>query len=192
MWKHLVTRCQFFRTRTSNFLSRGSGKSHGSLTPSHANEAMEFRPEENVDAHSCTCIVETFDKLLLFRVSLQDWTVLFESFPSNFDNLPIPNRPIFDDFSNHFRWNYELTFDELQVGLRRTMLKFPWYVNRGLWDNLSLPRTIPDKHVELSSVCHLHQKFGQKMLLLVLLESNHKARLSVQIVATRISIPLIL
>ena len=45
---------------------------HGSLTPSHANEAMEFRPEENVDAHSCTCIVETFDKLLLFRVSLQD------------------------------------------------------------------------------------------------------------------------
>ena len=133
----------------SKFTSRG----HGSLTPSHANEAMEFRPEENVDAHSCTCIVETFDKLLLFRVSLQDWTVLFESFPSNFDNLPIPNRPIFDDFSNHFRWNYELTFDELQVGLRRTMLKFPWYVNRGLWDNLSLPRTIPDKHVELSSVC---------------------------------------
>ena len=43
-----------------------------SLTPSHANEAMEFRPEENVDAHSCTCIVETFDKLLYFRVSLQD------------------------------------------------------------------------------------------------------------------------
>ena len=32
-------------------------------------------------------------------------------------------------------------------------LKFPCYVNRGLWDNLSLPRTTPDKHVELSSVC---------------------------------------
>ena len=49
----------------SKFTSRG----HGSLTPSHANEAMEFRPEENVDAHSCTCIVETFDKLLYYGVS---------------------------------------------------------------------------------------------------------------------------
>ena len=49
-----------------------TSRGHGSLTPSHANEAMEFRPEENVDAHSCTCIVKTFDKLFYFRVSLQD------------------------------------------------------------------------------------------------------------------------
>ena len=60
----------------SKFTSRG----HGSLTPSHANEAMEFRPEENVDAHSCTCIVETFDKLLYYGVS------------AIFDNLPISIR----------------------------------------------------------------------------------------------------
>ena len=38
-----------------------------SLTPSHANEAMEFRPKENVDAHSCTCFVETVDQAVLLR-----------------------------------------------------------------------------------------------------------------------------
>ena len=51
-------RGRFGRTKK---ISRG----HGSLTPSHANEAMEFRPEENVDAHSCTCFVETVDQAVL-------------------------------------------------------------------------------------------------------------------------------
>ena len=46
-----ISNCNFF-----------SSRGHGSLTPSHANEAMEFRPEENVDAHSCTCIGETVEQ----------------------------------------------------------------------------------------------------------------------------------
>ena len=97
---------------------------------------------------------------------------------ANFDCSPIDSRPTFDtcpfDFRrifDHFPWvsgwtfdqfpiSFKLHFDELrQLGLRllpddrlfRT--NFNVCVNRGLWDNLSLPRTTPDKHVELSSVC---------------------------------------
>jgi len=42
-------------------------RGHGSLTPSHANEAMEFRPEENVDAHSCTCYFIVVDMVILLK-----------------------------------------------------------------------------------------------------------------------------
>ena len=190
MWKHLGTRCfglqfltwqlrdllQFDKTKTRrplrlfefpfasflfnlNFTSRG----HGSLTPSHANEAMEFRPEENVDAHSCTCFVTTFDKLLYYGVSQQisiavrlipdqlsthvrllsvELSIFFRRFPSNFQF-----------HLNSTSTNYDnLVYDfSLMTGYFRT--NFNVCVNRGLWDNLSLPRTIPDKHVELSSVC---------------------------------------
>ena len=74
-----------------------------------------------------------------------------------FDQVSTHVRFTIDQVSTHVRFisnrdSHDLYFDELQVGLRRTMLKFPCYVNRGLWDNLSLPRTTPDKHVELSSV----------------------------------------
>ena len=71
-----------------------------------------------------------------------------------FDQVSTHVRFTIDQVSTHVRFisNRDSHDDELQVGLRRTMLKFPCYVNRGLWDNLSLPRTTPDKHVELSSV----------------------------------------
>ena len=106
-----------------------------------------------------TCHFELLNKLWPFGVSaISDACPM--SFrqppdldPTNFDVFPIQIRHFFDHFSIHFRRIFELSFDELQVGLRRTMLKFPCCVNRGLWDNLSLLRTIPDKHVELSSVC---------------------------------------
>ena len=77
-----------FPFSTSKFTSRG----HGSLTPSHANEAMEFRPEENVDAHSCTCSVETFDKLFYYGVS----DAFLFHFRSDFDSCPIHFRSGFD------------------------------------------------------------------------------------------------
>ena len=106
-----------------------------------------------------TCHFELLNKLWPFGVSaISDACPM--SFrqppdldPTNFDVFPIQIRHFFDHFSIRFRRIFELSFDELQVGLRRTMLKFPCCVNRGLWDNLSLLRTIPDKHVELSSVC---------------------------------------
>ena len=44
-----------------------TSRGHGSLTPSHANEAMEFRPEENVDAHSCTCYSIVDDMVILLK-----------------------------------------------------------------------------------------------------------------------------
>ena len=63
-----------------------------------------------------------------FQLLTSCYTTVFHC--KNFDNLPIQIRPIFDDFSNHFRRNFELSFDELQVGLRRTMLKFPCFFNK--------------------------------------------------------------
>ena len=63
-----------------------------------------------------------------FQLLTSCYTSVFHC--KNFDNLPIQIRPIFDDFSNHFRRNFELSFDELQVGLRRTMLKFPYFFNK--------------------------------------------------------------
>ena len=65
-----------------------------------------------------------------------------DEFSTNFAFDP----SLFRSLSNSSLTNYRLNY----VG---QMLKFPCYVNRGLWDNLSLPRTTPDKHVELSSVC---------------------------------------
>ena len=81
-------------------------------------------------------------------------------FPSNFRSFSVGFPSNFWPISMHFPISFELHFDELgQLGLRllpddrlfRT--NFNVCVNRGLWDNLSLPRTTPDKHVELSSVC---------------------------------------
>ena len=76
--------------------------------------------------------------------------------PSNFRSFPLVSGRTFDQFPISF----ELHFDELwQLGLRLLpddrlfRKKNIVCVNRGLWDNLSLPRTTPDKHVELSSVC---------------------------------------
>ena len=40
-------RSRFHLLRLAAFISKSRG--HGSLTPSHANEAMEFRPEENAE-----------------------------------------------------------------------------------------------------------------------------------------------
>ena len=75
---------------------------------------MEFRPEENVDAHSCTCFVTTFDKLLYYGVSQQisiavhllsvELSIIFDPFPSVSEQFPI---------------SFELHLDELwQFGLR--------------------------------------------------------------------------
>ena len=81
-------------------------------------------------------------------------------FPSNFRSFSVGFPSNFWPISMHFPISFELHFDELgQLGLRllpddrlfRT--NFNVCVNRGLWDTLSLPRTTPDKHVELSSVC---------------------------------------
>ena len=109
------------------FFSRG----HGSLTPSHANEAMEFRPEENVDAHSCTCFVETFDKLLYYGVSDAfpfHFRSGFDAYPIHFDQVSIHVRFTLDQVSRHVRFlskrdSHDLYFDELPFGLHRTMLK---------------------------------------------------------------------
>ena len=54
-----------------------------------------------------------------------------------FDQVSTHVRFNFDQVSMHVRFisnhnSHDLHFDELQVGLRRTMLKFPCYVNRGL------------------------------------------------------------
>ena len=77
-------------------------------------------------------------------------------FPSNFRSLSIFFRRFPSNFQFHLNstWtNYDnLVYDfSLMTGYFRT--NFNVCVNRGLWDNLSLPRTTPDKHVELSSVC---------------------------------------
>ena len=72
--------------------------------------------------------------------------VAIRCFPANFDCSPIDSRT---------STNYDnLVYDfSPMTGYFRT--NFYVCANRGLWDNLSLPRTIPDKHVELSSVCAL-------------------------------------
>ena len=88
------------------------------------------------------CISDSFSMLLRFTFDQVSTHVRF-----NFDQVSMHVRFI----SNHD--SHDLHFDELQVGLRRTMFKFPCYVNRGLWDAIPLPRTTPDKHVELSSQC---------------------------------------
>ena len=59
----------------------------------------------------------------------------FKAVASNFRPISVACPMSFDELrfrSVTFSINFELSFDELQVGLRRTMLKFPCYVNRGL------------------------------------------------------------
>ena len=81
------------------------------------------------------------------------------SISTNFDNFQLQIRSVFDP---NFRLRFSLnstsaTYDNLVCnfspmnGFFRTI--FNICVNWGLWDNLSLPRTTPDNHVELSSVC---------------------------------------
>ena len=150
VWKHLVTRCQLFRTRTSNFLSRGAVHAWQSLPNEDTVSAWWYGKETSFPR---TCFSSwTVGK----AVALPCFCILNSSFRFRFDDLPFHFRYISDSDLTIFRFIYlgiEFHFDELQVGLRRTMLKSPCYVNRGLWDNLALLRTIPDKHVELSSVC---------------------------------------
>ena len=101
----------------------------------------------------------TFDKLWPFGVSAisdvcpMSFRLPPDLDPMNFDDFSIQIRHFFDLFwfisvgiSNSPLTNYRLDY----VG---QCLNFPCYVNRGLWDAIPLPRTIPDKHVELSSVC---------------------------------------
>ena len=124
-----------FPFQYDNF-SRG----HGSLTPSHANEAMEFRPEENVDAHSCTCFVETFDKLLYyggshafpfhFRSGFDACPIHFRSgfdacpfhFRSGFDAGPFHFRPGFDAYPIHFRSGFDACPFHFQSRFTRPLL----------------------------------------------------------------------
>ena len=81
------------------------------------------------------------------------------SISTNFDNFQLQIRSVFDP---NFRLRFSLnstsaTYDNLVYnfspmnGFFRTI--FNVCVNWGLWDNLSLPRTTPDNHVELSSAC---------------------------------------
>ena len=59
----------------------------------------------------------------------------FKAVASNFRPISVACPMSFDELRSRsvtFSINFELSFDELQVGLRRTMLKFPCYVNRGL------------------------------------------------------------
>ena len=81
------------------------------------------------------------------------------SISTNFDNFQLQIRSVFEP---NFRLRFSLnstsaTYDNLVYnfspmnGFFRTI--FNVCVNWGLWDNLSLPRTTPDNHVELSSVC---------------------------------------
>ena len=101
----------------------------------------------------------TFDKLWPFGVSAisdvcpMSFRLPPDLDPMNFDDFSIQIRHFFDLFwfisvgiSNSPLTNYRLDY----VG---QCLNFPCYVNRGLWDAIPLPRTMPDKHVELSSVC---------------------------------------
>ena len=118
---------------------------------------------------TCQICDETMLRLVLLFVFQSCCFELSTFFRCISDSLSMLLRFTFDQVSTHVRFNFDqvsmhvrfisnhdshdLHFDELQVGLRRTMFKFPCYVNRGLWDAIPLPRTTPDKHVELSSVC---------------------------------------
>ena len=171
VWKHLVTWCRFFRTRSdenkwwpqpfdSRFFLSG----------------LNFPKLDNfpVLIFSAGTMITAFRFTTIFlpisiSPEINNLPVL-GSFSAggqrgrggslaNEDAPPIPckrtcsGKRLSQEPQQFHRDSHDLYFGELQVGLRRTMLKFPGYVNRGLWDNLSLPRTIPDKHVELSSVC---------------------------------------
>ena len=98
--------------------------------------------------------VELLEKLLHFRVSA--FQIHFSiHFRCVFDHLPIQIRRPSDSFTlglNSTLTNLRTTFTTMTTHYARTMLEVKCF-NRGLWDNPSLPRTTPDKHVELSSVC---------------------------------------
>ena len=104
VWKHLVTRCQLFRTRTSNFLSRGCKQHIQSCT----NEDTEWCWWYHGWSPWRTCQIrdETMLRLvLLFRFS-KLLLRTFDLFPLHvrliFDASPIQFRSGFDTCPFHF------------------------------------------------------------------------------------------
>ena len=121
------------------------------------NSHIELFKQGGSESHSIHCPTKTVVwDCDIFEGRLEDVPANFELFElfTSCCNTVFPS-----EFPSNFRRtisdhvDHDLYFDELPFGPSRTMLIFPCYVNRGLWDNLALLRTLPDKHVELSSVC---------------------------------------
>ena len=146
-----------------DFWSRG----HRPIVDTCANEAIPQRGKHNLI--SCVYLqliriwncwqavpLRCLPALRLNSMSVRSMSV---SISTNFDNFQLQIRSVFDpNFRLWFSLNStSATYDNLVYnfsamnGFFRAI--FNVCVNWGLWDNLSLPRTTPDKHVELSSVC---------------------------------------
>ena len=199
VWKHLVTWCRFFRTRSdenkwwpqpfdSRFSFRFETFWNSTITTFRITifwpisifpEINTFSVHRTFSAGGMAVLLLAMPTKLwsldrkrmwthilvpaLLQLLTSCYTTVFPSrfrlqsvcFPSNFRSLSI----FFRRFPNNFQFqlntwtNYDnLVYDfSLMTGYFRT--NFNVCVNRGLWDNLSLLRTTPDKHVELSSVC---------------------------------------
>ena len=109
----------------------------------HLKFSIAFRwPSDQLSTHS-----------VWFPWNLNQLSIQVRWFPTNFWHMFISFSHNFDHFGNSTSTNYD-DFAIWSPSPRwSTSLGQMFCVNRGLWDNLSLPRTTPDNHVELSSVC---------------------------------------
>ena len=179
--KHLVTRCRIFRGHllgkttclmlqlvlisdlhfpshsdmfefafsTSKFTSRGC-QGHQWVWHQRRHSLFACDMKKGRFLHVPAAFVKLLNKLLSYGVFTFNFRCLSDQLPTDFPS-------VFDQVSISFR----LTFDRFRTvsttPLRRTMTlrrtMFVIVLNRGLLQINALFRTIPDKHVELSSVC---------------------------------------